>query len=116
MLQRPFQLLNRDQDLSERSIDFRLSRVKACYRSDGILIVEDEPAEDGGVNQIVLGRDRLGTRLGTHFKSVRKTLLRWLNVVFAHSTCASFALAIALSIPSRVAGLTRPSCRPLAGQ
>lgn len=37
----PFDLLYRNQDFSKRSIDLRLTRIKACHRSDSLLIIED---------------------------------------------------------------------------
>lgn len=59
---------------------------------------------------------KMGFFRRVYLSNVFKTFLLCLNVVFAHSICASLALAIALSIPSGVEGFTRPSSRPLAGQ
>lgn len=54
--------------------------------------------------------------VASYFNNVRKTLLLCRKLVFAHFTCASPAFAMALLMPSGVAGFTRPRERPVAGQ
>ena len=114
MLDCPFQFLHRNQNLSQRCVDFGLPRVKTCYRSYGLLMIKDISVEGSG--SIVWLLSPLICVMVMYFSRVFKTLLLCLNVVFDHSFCAFLALPIALSIPSGVEGFTKPSRRPLDGQ
>ena len=83
-----------------------------------VLVVEDVSVWDCGsvCTRAPVCCSILLTVSPTYLNIVFSTFLRCAKVVFAHSTCASFALAIARSIPAVVEGLTWPSIRPVAGQ
>lgn len=115
VLDRPFQFLDGDQNLSQHSIDLGLARIQACYRCDVFLIVQNEPTRRRPTSTCPSRSEGAAILITTYFNIVLKTFRLCLNVVVAHSLCASAALATALSMPSGVAGLTWLSSWPVAG-
>ena len=113
MVYSPLQFLHRDQNFPERGVNHSLPRVQTCHSCYRFLIVEDVPAIVPWSTSHLRWSSRTQR---TYFSIILRTLLRCLNVVLAHSTWASLALTTARSIPSGVAGLTRPSTLPVAGQ
>ena len=93
MLDRPLQLLDRDQYLAQYSINFCFARVEACYRSNGLLIVEDEPEANTLISlaSVQAGRNSAITstmssgpsfaarNLSLPILSVHPLLLQWLG-------------------------------------
>jgi len=43
MVDRPLQLLGRDQDLAEDGVDASLAAVQTCCSDDGVLVIQDVP-------------------------------------------------------------------------
>jgi hypothetical protein len=43
MIDRPLELLRRDENLAERGIDFCLAGIEASRRRDGVLVLQYEP-------------------------------------------------------------------------
>ena len=114
----PLQFLGRDEDFAETGVDFGFAGIETGDCGYEVLVFEDVSVWDCGsvCTRAPVCCSILLTVSPTYLNIVFSTFLRCAKVVFAHSTCASFALAIARSIPSVVEGLTWPSIRPVAGQ